>query len=1182
MLRQTWLFSAVIVGLCLAGSSALRAQEARGTILGRVVDATEAAMPGVTVDAVNIQTGVSVTAVTNEQGSYRIPLLNPGTYRVTFTLAGFNTVLKDDVLLRVADMLTVNASMTVGGVAETVTVKAEAVTLDTASASLGQVVEKKRIEELPTREGNPMELVVLAPGVANTTDLRFRKSGMTHSQSQFESDGTGEKRSDYAIDGVPNSSSFGGNQGVTVAYAPPAISVEEFRVQTSTYDASLGNTPGAVVNVVTKSGTNRLRGDAQYKYRSSALDGMSVFDERAGFPKKDYSDHLYAVGAGGPVRQNKTFYFAAFEGNNYGVPRSQGALTVPTEAMRNGDFSALLALGPQYQLYDPATIRPDPANPGRFIRGPLAGNVIPANRIDPVAKKILSYWGLPNVSGTADGRDNFQVPNFVEEQTNYTVTGRVDHNFSPNHRMYGRLSWSWWDNMKDDFYKNEADGFSEARDNKQFAVDDTLVINSSMVLNSRVGYAWQAFPQGAEDFGVDLAAIGFVPSVVNLYPTDIATFPQVGAGPSYLMRASSSVEGLNGVNGLMDYKTTIWAASSTLSWLVGDHSLRMGPEWRLYEENNLVSQLAPTLDFGTTWTRGPFDNSTAAPYGQELASFLMGYLTGGSSRLNPPRDEQIWRVGVFLQDDWRIRPNLTLNLGLRYEYEEPLTEASNAMVNGFDFTTPPVIAPKAEANYLANSAKDMPADVTYKVRGGILYAGENGRTTLLHKRIYSNIMPRAGFAWELNSATVVRGGWGLFYDSPTYARYNVVQPGFSRSTPIIASQDNGQTFLATVANPFPTGLLQPVGTAEGIMTNVGSSVSYPFVDDVRSPYTHRFSIGFQRQLPGDFMLDLSYVGTRTERLPVTTEMNAVPAKYLSTSPARDQATINYLTFQVANPLYGIPQVTAGMTGQRVNREQLLRPYPQFTSITTQESVGKRWYDAAQARVERRFKDGFTFQASYTFSRQVEATSYLNATDTALHKVIAAGDRPHIFVTSGIVEIPFGRGRHWAANANGFTEALIGGWQVGLFYRVQSGNPIGFGNFLFKEGYSIEDVPKPGDQRTQDALFEGLPPNSGSTNPWFNTAPFVTASASQLDRNIRTQPLRFEEVRTPGYALFDISFIKKVYFGGRELQLRVECYNVLNRMNWRAPNTTVTSTAFGTISAISGYPRQFQLAAMFKF
>jgi len=366
------------------------------------------------------------------------------------------------------------------------------------------------------------------------------------------------------------------------------------------------------------------------------------------------------------------------------------------------------------------------------------------------------------------------------------------------------------------------------------------------------------------------------------------------------------------------------------------------------------------------------------------------------------------------------------------------------------------------------------------------------------------------------------------------------------------------------------------------MTNVGSSVSYPFVDEVEAPLVHRFSLGFQRMLPGDFVLDLSYVGSRSSRLPVTKELNAVPAKYLSTAPVRDQATINYLTFQVANPLYGIPQVTAGMTGQRVNREQLLRPYPQFSSISTQESTGQRWYDAAQVKVERRFRDGLTFQASYTYSHQMEAVSYLNATDTELHRVIGAADRPHIFVTSGIVELPFGRGRHFGSDVNGFTEALIGGWQLGLFYRVQSGNPIGFGNFIFKDEYSIKDVPKPGSERTQDALFAGLPANSGATKPWFYTEPFVTPSGSQLDRNVRTQPLRFAEVRTPGYALFDASLIKKVNLAGKELQLRLECYNLLNRMNWRAPNTTVTSTAFGTISAISGYPRQFQLAAMFKF
>ena len=234
------------------------------------------------------------------------------------------------------------------------------------------------------------------------------------------------------------------------------------------------------------------------------------------------------------------------------------------------------------------------------------------------------------------------------------------------------------------------------------------------------------------------------------------------------------------------------------------------------------------------------------------------------------------------------------------------------------------------------------------------------------------------------------------------------------------------------------------------------------------------------------------------------------------------------------------------------------------------------------RIERRFSAGFTVQASYTYSRQMEATSYLNATDTELHKVIGGADRPHIIVTSGIFELPFGRGRRFGHDMSRLADYLVGGWQVGLFYRAQSGNPMGFGNFIFKDGYSIEDVAKAGGQRTKDALFEGLPSNSGTTKPWFNTEPFVTASASQLDRNIRTQPLRFAEVRTPGYALFDASFIKKVAVGRTELQLRVECYNLLNRMNWRAPNTTVTSTAFGTISAISGYPRQFQLAAMYKF
>jgi len=1181
---KTSSYLCLIALVLLALAAPAFAQESRGTILGRVVDQSNAVLPGVTVEATNIATGVTISAITNDEGNYNIPYLNPGSYRVAFSLPGFNKQVIDNLQLRVAEQLTVNASLKVGIEAQEIIVTADNAVLENATASLGQVIDSRRISELPMREGNPMELVLLAPGVANTTDLRFRKTGMTHSQSQWEADGTGEKRGDFTIDGIPNTSSFGGNQGVTVAFSPPALAVQEFRVQTATYDAGLGNSPGGIVNVVSKSGTNAYRGEAQYKFRDSALDSLAILEKRdPDFQKTEYSDHLYAGAFGGPVIKDKSFFFVAFEGNVYGVPRSQGARTVPTEKMRNGDFSELLAVGPQYQIFDPATTRPDPTDKSRFIRDPLPGNIIPSTRVNPIAKKMVSYFGAPNRSGNADGSANFLPPNFVEEQSNYTVTGRFDHNFSEKNRIYARVSYSWWQNVKDDFYYNEAAGFGESRDNKQYGVDHIYVFSPNVLLNSRGGYTWQAFPQGSHFFGFDLAGLGFDSSVVGMYPKERATFPQVTVGASNFMQASSSVSGLGGTNGIMDYSTTIYSYSSTLSWMKGAHSIKMGPDFRVYDENNLPEQLAPTLTFGNNYTRGPKDNSTAAPYGQEMASMMMGYLTGGSHVMSPQRSERVTRLGLFIQDDWKVARNFTLNLGLRYEYESPLTEADNAMVNGFDFTTSLPIAAKAQENYTKNTAKDMPAGLQYQVRGGILYAGTGGQSRGLNERLTKNFMPRLGFAYDVNNSLVVRGGYGIYYDSPSYARLNAEQPGYTRSTPIIPTKDNGQTFLATVANPFPDGLLQPVGNSLGLMTNVGTSLAVPFVFGVKAPYAHRFSFSIGYKLPQQFVVEGSYVGSRMVDMPVSHNINAVPAQYLSTLPTRDQTTINYLTSNVKNPLYGIAEVTAGMTGQNVARSQLLRPYPQFTEITAQESIGKRWYDAAQMRVERRFSGGYTFQASYTYSHMVQATSYLNDTDQEREKIIDGADRPHIFVASGLYEFPFGKGRRFGTGWSAPLDHLLGGWQMGVLYRIQSGIPQNLGNWILKPGYSLKDMAKPRSERTVEALFEGRPADASSTNPWFNTEVFETSSSLQLANNIRTMPTRTDEVRRPGYELLDISWIKKFFISEtKELQVRIECYNAFNTVNWKDPNTTVTSASFGTISATNGYPRQFQLAAMFKF
>src|SRR5688572_3459084 len=400
-------------------TSAVFAQEARGTIQGRIVDTSGFAVPGASVEVLNTATGVVSPTTSNEQGSYRVPFLIPGVYRVTVSLQGFSTFINDRIELHVADVLTVDATLKVGAIAESVTVTATAATVDRSTAELGQVVDARRIEELPIREGSPVELVVLAPGVTVTTDLRSRKAAFNNGLSQFSTDGVGEKKNDFTIDGVSNVAND------RVAYSPPSASVEEFKIHTTSYDAAVGNTMGAVVNLVTKSGTNTLRGQAYEWYRGAALDAENYLDKPADRPKRDYEDNRFGAAAGGPIRANRTFYFGNFEANPFQVP-SPNIVTVPTAKMRNGDFSDLLALGPQYQIYNPFTIRPHPTQAGRFTRDPFPGNIIPQHLIDSVAKNIMEYFPLPNQPGLVDGQQNYQNPTAVAFETYYTATGRVD------------------------------------------------------------------------------------------------------------------------------------------------------------------------------------------------------------------------------------------------------------------------------------------------------------------------------------------------------------------------------------------------------------------------------------------------------------------------------------------------------------------------------------------------------------------------------------------------------------------------------------------------------------------------------------------------------------------------------------------------------------------------------------
>ena len=1138
-------------------ASIAAAQEARGTIQGRVVDASGAGIPGATVEVLNIATGVVTPTTSNEQGSYRVPFLIPGAYRVTVSLSGFSTFVSDRIELHVADMLALDAKLKVGALAETVTVIGTAHTVDRSTAELGQIVDARRIAELPIREGSPVELVILAPGVTVTTDLRSRKAAFNNGLSQFSTDGGGEKKNDFTIDGVANVAND------RVAYSPPSASVEEFKIHTTSYDAAIGNTMGAVVNLVTKSGTNALHGQAYEWFHGATLDSRNFFDKRANRPKREYQDNRFGAAVGGPLRSNRAFYFVNVEANPFKVP-SPNIVTVPTAKMRSGDFSELLALGSPYQIYNPFTTRPDPAQPGRFRRDPFPGNIIPSGLINPVAQKILTYFPLPNQTGTADGQQNFQNPTAVAFETYYTATGRIDHNFSSKHRIYGRFSWDFWEEEKDDRFDNIATGIFLNRKNRVLGLDDVYTFRSNLLMNIRGGFTRQMFPERRRSQGFDLATLGFSPQLVSLAPKDIATFPFINYDNLQDFGVSESGDGY--------FTTDVYSVTGSLMWAVASHNTKFGVEYRYYVEDGsrFSTAAAPRIDFSTTWTRGPLDNSAAAPYGQDFASFLLGLPTGGTMSRPAAYSERSAVTSFYAHDDWRVRDDLTLNLGVRWEIETPLTEKHDQFVSGFDFDTPPSLAAAAQANYARNPIPEIPAD-QFRVRGGLLYP-DTGGPKQAWKRNLGNVMPRVGFAWLATPQTSVRGGYGLFYDVLGTNRMTVNQVGYARDTALTASLDNGQTFIATLTNPFPAGLLEPVGSGLGLMTNVGQAVTFPYFREAKNPRSHRWSIGVQRELPWQLLIDATYVGARGQNLPVVRQLNAVPKQYFSTSPVRDDATNNRLTQQVPNPFAGLVPGTT-LNGATVSRSQLLRPYPQFTSVQATETIGTSDYHALQARVERRMARGFTVQLAYSWSRAMiagatgNASGFLNDFDENPENVISPFDRTHTFSTSGLVELPFGRDRRFGRTWSGVTNAVLGGWQVSYIVKAQSGAPLGFGNFLFAEGQGVRDV------MAQD-------PN---VDQWFNVAAFNRVPAQQLVSNVRTQPSRFSEVRGPGYAVVDLGLLKNVSLGGsRQVQLRIEAYNALNRVNLQNPNATPTSTALGTITAQNGLPRQLQLAIRVSF
>ena len=1148
-----------VVAVVVSAATVVTAQESRGTIIGRVTDPSGAVVAGAKVQVTHGDTNTSMSSVTNAEGNYEVPYLISGRYRVTVELQGFKTSVREEIEVRVADRITLDFKLEVGAVAESVTITGETPLLQSATASLGSVMDSKRATELPIAGGNAYHLARFVPGITATAGHAPGNPTQDLASGAIAVNGTRGGSSEATVDGVPNM-----YQNVSTYSAPPQDMVEEFKIQTSTYDASAGHFTGAVVNLTTKSGTNRLHGTGYFlDSRLRAVPWFSnkwLYDPTTGplTPEKreqanpGWRYKRFGATASGALvlpkiydGHNRSFWSFGFEGMNV---RRQASYTgtFPTDAEKNGDFSALLKLGSQYQIYDPTTIALAPG--GRTSRQALAGNIIPPARMDPIGKKIISYYPSPNTTGLADGRQNyFQIE---QEVWSYrSMAGRLDHTFSEKHRVFARVSGSVFD-QKIRSFPTEAVGNENNPIGYRVALDDVYVFSPSLLLNVRYGLVDEMPKTLPLNRGFDILSLGL--------PAGLLEEIKRKNNPAGLAFPVVTVDGFTqlGYGGGSSSSVYYHTFAGTLTKTRGNHSLRAGGEYRLMRENAFAfGNVAPALDFQPGWTRGPLDNSPAAPIGQGLASLLFGLPTGGSISVNASRAEQSSFSGLFLQDDWRVTRRLTINAGLRWEYETAATERFNRTLRGFDFSTPNPIEAQARTAYALAPIDQVPAGM-FRTMGGLTFAAVNGQPRSLWQPDNNNFAPRIGLAWQVTRLTVMRGGYGVFFGMMGIDRQHVNQGGFSQATNLIPSLDNGLTFHATLKNPFPDALSTPPGASTGLRTNLGRSITF-FNNKPTNTYVQRWSLSVQRELPTRVLFDLTYVGNRGTKLAVSRELDAIPAGYLSTSPVRDQATIDFLSAQVTNPFTAIADFAGtGLAAARIARSQLLRPFPQFTSISTSFPAGYSYYHSMQLNIERRFSRGLLFQTGWTWSKFMEATSYLSDSDARPYKTVSDLDCTHRFTVTALYELPLGPGKKLLPGVHGPLRHAVAGWQVEGAYEGQSGNPLGFGSAIFNG--NLKDIV--------------LPVSERSVERWFNVnAGFERASNKQLGSNIRTAPLRYSGIRGDGINNFDLSMMKKFKLSERvTMHFRLEGINALNHVQFADPNTTPTSTAFGTITAEKGH------------
>ncbi|QEE29204.1 TonB-dependent receptor [Terriglobus albidus] len=1143
-----------VLVLYLVAAEFLQGQISRGTVEGRVTDPVGAVIPQANVEARENATGAIYTTKSNAEGLFTLPSLAPGTYTITVTASGFKSTIQTNAVVAANEHLSADVVMTVGETSETISVQADSPLLETTVASTGQVLNREDIENMPVNGRTPLILGQLAYGAISTGNPQFNHPYDNSGPSSVALGGGASKKNELLMDGTPD----GGADG-TIAFSPPMDAVEEVKVETFQADAAYGHTSGGTVNQVTKSGTNQIHGTAYEFLQNSYLNDTPWFSKHTTPQQPKPVTHFNQFGGtiGLPIviphlydGHNKLFLFFAFEGITQNQPNPT-YVTVPTAAEKNGDFSALLPLTTpknEYRIFDPASGKVSGSQVSRTV---FANNVIPASRLNPVGVKLVNLFPAPNIPGNADGTNNYYFAGDNRDRFDSEMS-RIDYMISQKNKIWYGFRHNDRYHTSGNAFNNVATGSTLIQPNWGSTVDDVHTFNSKTVWENRVN--WTRNIESRPLASVDPASLGFPQYLANA-----ATVPAipVTAGTKFTDFGYSKGDYI---------PFDSFQVFSLMNRTFGKHTTDFGGDWRIYKVSsfrygNPKGSFNFGLQGGQGWTNGPFNNSAAGVLGQELASMLLGLPTAGSIDVNDRQVSQAKYYAIFFQDNWKLIPNLTLNLGLRYERDLATTEKHNEAVRGFDTGATSPINAAAQANFAASPV----SGVTFpKLVGGLVYADDNRRN--FYTTPSTGFSPRLGFAYTPMKDMSVRGGFGIFFDS--VGRVDPIATGFNQTTQMLVTSNGYLSPSATLSDPFPGGsILQPPGSSLGLASNLGQTISFPR-SQVLPSYNERWNLDVQKQF-GSTLIEFGYVGSHAVHLGVSRNIDFIPASYLNVGQARDSNVISFLQANVSNPFRGLLPGTT-LNGNTVQRQQLLLPYPHFTGVTqASEPAGSAIFHEFEARVEKRLSHGVRYLVNYSWSKRLERVSYLNPQDIMPEKRISSDDRPQHLVVSTTWELPFGEKRAYRVPVPVVNYA-ISGWNVSGIYTYQpQGAPLTWSDIIYSGTGGLND----------------LKVSPHNVNAAFDVNQFNRTSSAQpvTGTHIRTLPTQVAHARQDGINAFDMSLIKSNRITERlSAQLRADAFNALNHPNFSGPNLTPTSSAFGTITSQANLPRTIQVALRLVF